>query len=107
VRTRVSPLRGFGEASLSLMVAGGPRQQVLRPAELQADALSEQLMREGLFGPNRVFDPARGTNQRLEGHALFVEQGRASIRLDELGTVVVAQPLGTRAVVLTWSYQCS
>ena len=88
----VPAARGFGEASLSLVVAGGPRQQVLRPAELEADELSDALMREGLFGPNRVLDPARGTNKRLEGHALLVEQDRASIRLDELGTVVIAQP---------------
>lgn len=88
----VPTARGFGEASLSLVVAGGPRQQVLRPAELEADDLSDVLMREALFGSNRILDPARGTNKRLEGHALLVEQDRASIRLDELGTVVVVQP---------------
>jgi hypothetical protein len=88
----VPAARGFGEASLSLVVAGGPRQQVLRPAELGANDLSDALMREGLFGPNRVLDPASGTNKRLEGHALLVEQDRASVRLDELGTVVVTQP---------------
>jgi len=88
----VPAARGFGEACLSLVVAGGPRQQVLRPAELEADDLSDALMREGLFGSNRVLDPARGTSKRLEDHALLVEQDRASILLDELGTVVVAQP---------------
>ncbi len=84
--------RGFGEASLSIVVAGGPRQQVLRPAELEVDDLGDTLMREALFGPNRILDPARGTNKQLEGHALLVEQDQASIQLDELGTVVVAQP---------------
>jgi hypothetical protein len=89
--------RGFSHPSLSLVVAGGPLQQVLRPAELEADELSDTLMREALFGPNRVLDPAHGTNKRLEGHALVVEQDQASIRLDELGTVVVTQPVRDRA----------
>lgn len=88
----VATARGFGQAILSLVVAGGPRQQVLRPAELEADDLSDALMREALFGPNRVLDSARGTNKRLEGHALVLQQDWASIRLDELGTVAVVQP---------------
>lgn len=88
----VPAARGFGEASLSLVVAGGPRQQVLRPAELENEDLGEALMREALFGSVRIFDPARGTNKRLEAHSLVVEQDRAWIRVDELGTVSVTQP---------------
>ena len=88
----VPAARGFGEASLSLVVAGGPRLQILRPAELEADDLSDALMREALFGTNRILDPAHGTNKRLEDHALIIEQIRASIRLDEVGTMVVTQP---------------
>jgi hypothetical protein len=85
--------RGFSQTSLSLVVAGGPLQQVLRPAELEADVLSDTLMQEALFGPNRILDPAHGTNRQLEGHGLIIKQDQASIRLDELGTVMVTQPV--------------
>lgn len=84
--------RGFRQVTLTVVVAGGPRQQVLRPAELEDEGLGEALMREALFGSMRIFDPARGTNKRLEGHSLVVEQDRAWIRIDELGTVSIALP---------------
>lgn len=82
----------FGHDDLSIVIAGGPRQQVLRPAELEDGDLSNALMQEALFGHNRILDPAHGTTKRLEGHTLVVEQSRASAQLDELGTVVVTQP---------------
>jgi hypothetical protein len=89
---QVPTRHGFGQATLAVVVAGGPHQQVLRPAELEDENLGEALMREALFGSVRIFEPARGTNKRLEGHSLVVEQDRAWIRVDELGTVGVAQP---------------
>jgi hypothetical protein len=77
--------------ALSVVVAGGPYQQVLRPAELEAEDLSSTLMKEALFGSSPILDLGRGTSTKLEGNVLVLEQDPASIRIDELGTAVIAQ----------------
>ncbi len=80
------------EARLCLAVAGGPRQQVLRPAELEDTALGRTIMREGLFGAAAIFDTGEGTAPELSGAALVVAQEHASVLLDEAGSVRVVQP---------------
>ncbi len=89
---RVPAVHAYGQAALSVVVAGGPRQQVLRPAELEAESLSSTLMQEALFGATPILDRARGTNTQVEGNMLVVEQEQASISVDELGTVAITQP---------------
>jgi hypothetical protein len=73
--------------TLTLVVAGGPRQQVLRPRALEARALEEELSREALFGAFRVLDRAAGTRHAIRENALVIEQEKASILIDQLGTV--------------------
>jgi Domain of unknown function (DUF4062) len=75
---------------LTLVVAGGPRQQILRPKELESSELEEELTREALFGPFRVLDRTQGTSHQIRANALCIEQDKASIRLDQLGTVTIA-----------------
>jgi len=77
---------------LTLVVAGGPRQQVLRPRELELPELEEELTREALFGPFRVLDRTHGTSHQIREDALLIEQDKASIRIDQLGTVRIAVP---------------
>ncbi len=93
---------GFGgDALLMVAVAGGPRQQVLRPAELEDASLSRDLQREALFGDHSVLVPSEGTTVSVKGDALVLEQRVAWVAVDQLGTVLIVQParvLGDRAV---------
>jgi Domain of unknown function (DUF4062) len=91
--TALLPRRqGFGGAAqLAVAVAGGPYQQVLRPAELGDAALSRDLQREALFGAHPVLDPSDGTNRTIQDNALVFEQRVASVLVDQAGSVRVVQ----------------
>ena len=80
--------------TLHLAIAGGPSQRLLRPPQLEARELSEFLQREALFGTQRIFDKAKGTNDHIDGAALVLEQDHgARIRLDESGSLLLNLPL--------------
>ena len=76
-------------ARLILVVAGGPKQQVIRPKDLEAQELEEAITREALFGSFRVFDRRLGTKCVVRDEQLMIEQDKNSIQLDQLGTVRV------------------
>ena len=78
-------------AALVLAVAGGPRQQVLRPAELESEDLSASLAKEALFGKNPVFTREDSTKTELVGHTLRITQDRSSLILDEQGSICIVQ----------------
>ncbi|GFE76154.1 DUF4062 domain-containing protein [Novosphingobium sp. TCA1] len=80
--------------SLDLVVVGGPRQRILRPAELEAPGLAEHLEQSALYGTSRLFDRTLGTVSRLDGSDLVVSQDRgAAIRVTEQGAVALRLPL--------------
>lgn len=84
--------QGFGGAAqLVVAVAGGPYQQVLRPAELGDASLSLDLQREAQFGAHRVLDPSEGTNRTIQGNGLVFEQRVASVLVDQAGSIRVVQ----------------
>ncbi len=83
---------GYSSPTLALVVVGGPRQPVLRPSELEDRSLERDLLREALLGDRSVFVTEEGTRSRVEGNALIVEQQSASVRVDDLGSVVITQP---------------
>lgn len=66
--------RDGSTALLQLAVAAGPQQTVLRPAEMEASALSEALEQRALFGPPALFDRKLGTQAKLDGGTLVIEQ---------------------------------
>jgi hypothetical protein len=74
-------------ATLTLVIAGGPRQQIVRPKDLEANELEEAITREALFGPCRIFDRKLGTESKIRNEALIIEQDKGLILLDQLGTV--------------------
>ncbi len=81
-------------AAICISVAGGPLQQLLRPAEIEAAALAEALHREALFGTARVFLGSLGVKTRMDGAALVLEQdGGGRIQLEEDGAVSLRLPL--------------
>lgn len=79
-------------ARLTLVVVGGPQQQVLRPRELEAPALDEALTQQALFSPLNILDRTAGTRPVIRGNALEIVQDNASVLLDQLGTVRIVAP---------------
>ena len=60
---------GFQVATLCLATTCGPRQQALRPAQLEDPALGRDLHREILLGDDAVFERTEGVQTRIEGEA--------------------------------------
>jgi hypothetical protein len=81
-------------AMLDLVVIGGPRQRILRPAELEEPELAEQLEQSALYGGRRLFERTLGTASGLDGPDLVLRQERgAVIRVTEQGSVSLRVPL--------------
>lgn len=84
-----------GAASFVLAVAGGPRQPVLRPSELEDAGLLRDLHQMALFGPAPVFSGEAGVGHEVRGHTLTLAQDRPRrlLSIDEEGSLVLQLPL--------------
>jgi hypothetical protein len=89
----------YGGAVLSVVVAGGPAQAILRPSQIEDMAVSEMLEKEALYGAIRLFQRGEGTTSKIEEGALILEQdgqrggdGR-SIQLDPQGSLLIRLPV--------------
>ncbi|HEY3267553.1 MAG TPA: DUF4062 domain-containing protein [Armatimonadota bacterium] len=82
---------GHADPALCLIVAAGPRQQIIRPADLEQKAFIEQVVQQGMFGPTRVLDWACYTQYHVAKHALHIEQDKARLFIDEEGSVRICQ----------------
>jgi hypothetical protein len=91
-RELVPNQRGLRSASLCTILSGGPRQQVIRPADIGKKDLANSLTQEALFGTNPVFDTSSGSTPHVEHNRLEIKQEEASILVDQLGTVRIVQP---------------
>jgi hypothetical protein len=85
----------YGSPVLSLAVAGGPTQQIIRPVQLEDQDLSDRLHQAALFGRTRIFEPAKGVNREVRGDTLTISQERdgAAVQLNEQGAVLVRTPI--------------
>ncbi len=82
--------RGLGQGtSLWVAIAAAPRQQVLRPAELEDANLRRDLMREATYGDYPLLDPAEGTRVILNEATLTIQQTSQWVGLTELGDILV------------------
>jgi hypothetical protein len=77
-------------------IAGGPYQQVIRPAELGVAAFSAELQREALFGPSPVLDRAAGTTESVHGSQLTLRQDYGEVTLDQAGSLRISTVLRSR-----------
>lgn len=85
-------------SSLVVSIATGPTQEVLRPSELESRSLSQELLKEAMFGAHAIFNVAKGSQHALEDDALVLSQERGGfLSLDGQGTVVIAIPVSTGA----------
>ena len=82
------------DSTLAVVIVGAPCQTILRPAQLEDPSLHEKIQKEALFGQTAVLDRTHGTAVRQDGRAVVLEQQRASVLLDELGSVRVIQSVG-------------
>lgn len=91
-RSRIPRQPHRSSSHLHVIVAGGPRQELIPPSTLDDTAFAQSIMQRALFGPEPVFSPEQGTRTRLRRGHLQLEQDAASIVLSEDGTVVVSIP---------------
>lgn len=87
--------RGRSGTALSVSIAAGPAQPILRPSEIEREAFSDSLMQAALFGATRLFTPSRSTAATMEGDALLIMQEDEGnlIRLDTQGGLLVTRAL--------------
>lgn len=86
--------RNFSGSELALVVAGGPRRAVLRPAELEDEQFHRFVTAEALTGEDAVLSPARATDLSLKGDSvqLIQDRGVAAVVVDEQGSLLMVQP---------------
>lgn len=91
--------RGYGRAGavLQFAVAVGPSAPVLRPAEIEARDLIDDMEKQALFGQPVIFDRALGVRARIDGDDLILYQGdgrddSAFVRLSPTGDVLISLP---------------
>ncbi len=83
-----------GPPRLRFALAAGPKQQVLRPAELETETLSDDLQQQATFVSPKLFDKSIGVDTRMDGNVLVIEQANgASLHLSEEGSVTIGLPL--------------
>ena len=89
--------RSLATAALNLAVAGGPRQSILGPVEIEKRTLADALLQRALFGDlgdHRLFDLALGVQQGMDGNVLVLSQERGGrISLNEHGSICVSLPI--------------
>lgn len=87
-----------GPSRLCFALAAGPKQLVMRPAELESELLADALHQQAMFGTPRLFEKSSGVNTRMDGDILVIEQeDGASLRLAEHGDVAIGLPLERKA----------
>ena len=91
-RATIPRARSSSGTVLHLAVAAGPSQQIIRPADLEGDALYRRLAQLVQFGPVPVFDPERGAQRTIRDGALVISQDDRLMAVDGAGTVVLVHP---------------
>lgn len=81
--------------SLLFAVAAGPRQQVMRPAEIERSELQQELVQDALFGPRALFSHSKATTVGVEDGALAIThaEGLGQLVLHPESDVLVRLPL--------------
>lgn len=82
---------------LSICIAGGPPQQVIRAAVIDEEIFGDKLQQAAQFGSKRLLDPSGSTERRVENDRLVLKQeSGASVSVDEGANLLLQVPLGTQ-----------
>ncbi len=88
--------QGFVQMSgplLHVAVVGGPTQTIIRPSEIERQALIDELVAD-LTSSSGYFSYRNRTEPRLEQGALVIEQDKgAAFRIDEAGSLLLSVPI--------------
>ena len=84
------------EPRLVVGLAPGPRQEVLRPGQLEDAAFAQELQQQSLFGPHAPFAVAAGTQTGLRGDWLVLSQESRSIEINAAGDIVIRLDASSR-----------
>lgn len=82
----------YGNGNLQVIVVGGPLQQVLRPSQIEQNALRLDLEQKSLYGTVSILTPGAKTESMVEKGVLRIAQQEASLRLAEDGALAIIQP---------------
>jgi len=75
-------------------IASGPSHAILRPSEIEDVAFGDKVLKEAMFGGNRIFDSRAGSDTRLDGGSLVIFQDRgAELLVDPQGTLRMRMPI--------------
>jgi hypothetical protein len=77
-RARASDRFGLQGAALCVVSASGPRQPILRPAQLEEPTLERDLHREVLLGQNAVFDTTTTASWSSRSHGWLLNMSGSS-----------------------------
>jgi hypothetical protein len=86
-----------GTPELTVVVAGGPHQQVLRPVDLEHTDLARGIHQEAFFGEHQVLDRNESTSTGIRAGTLVLGQRVASVAVDHAGSVRIVQPAASGA----------
>lgn len=87
--------QSYGSPMLSVAVAGGPSQSILRPSELEGAELRDVLLKSAIFGETPIFTTAERSETKLEAHSLIVKQESRSLLVDEQGSISLRLSVAT------------
>ena len=77
---------------MTVVVAGGPYQQVVRPATIEDMSFVQSLKQQAMFGPSAILDSELGAKHSIQGDVLRVGNEHGHLLLDPAGTVAVVLP---------------
>lgn len=82
------------ERYLSLAVACGPAQAILRPSQIEVPALAEHFERAALFGTTQILDRKKGAQNKVQNGRLVVfQEGETKACLDPQGNLLLTLPV--------------
>ena len=91
---------GWSEPQLVLSLASGPRQEVLRPGELEHESFAREIQQLALFGPDALFAVEARTQTNLRTDWLVLSQENSAIEVNSAGGVVIRRP----AIRVGWDH---
>lgn len=82
----------YGNGNLQVIVVGGPSTAVLRPAQIEDEALALDLEQKALYGKTPILVRGEKVTHKVVSGILRIEQQEASLSLAEDGALAIVQP---------------